>query len=300
MYREPDPIKYDEDYLNQIYSLRLSFYKPSCLRNISKGIRFFDQRSYIKESRMRINKWIFKLTPIAVMIGMFSPGSASAGCSSEPYIGSMCVTAASYCPSSYYMQADGALLYIDDYTALFSLLGTNFGGDGRVNFKLPDMRGRTAVGVGTGPSLSLIQLGEMGGHESINLTEDNLPAHTHNVGNGVVMNVSNANVDVAVEIPLFADRGTSNQVPASGETFLHTVGKDNMSANEDAKIYGNGDSAQGANLVGTGAGKLQFNQNNFMTGKVDSTGKDEKFTNRQPYVGLTHCIAVFGLYPPRP
>ena len=227
---------------------------------------------------MRMNKWIFKLTPIVVMVGMFSSESASAGCSSEPFIGSMCVTAASYCPSPNYVKANGALLYINDYTALFSLLGTNFGGNGRTNFKLPDMQGRTTVGTGVGQGLSSIELGAVDGLQSIKLTNDNLPAHSHKVGNGVVMNVNNANVDSAVEIPLFANRGTSNQVPANGESVLHMAGKDDFSANEDAKLYGSRGSTASEHLVGKGA----------------------EFTNRQPYVGLTHCIAVFGLYPSRP
>ncbi|MEZ4991314.1 MAG: tail fiber protein [Saprospiraceae bacterium] len=76
---------------------------------------------------------------------------------------------------------DGQLLPISQYSALFSLLGTTFGGDGRTTFALPDLRGRSAVHVGTGPGLSNIRLGERAGRETVTLTVANLPSHNHAV-----------------------------------------------------------------------------------------------------------------------
>ncbi|MEZ8311632.1 tail fiber protein [Vibrio splendidus] len=69
---------------------------------------------------MRINKWMCNLTPIAAIIGVFSSVSATASCSTDPFIGSMCVTAADFCPEPYYMKAEGQYLPINEWQALFS------------------------------------------------------------------------------------------------------------------------------------------------------------------------------------
>ena len=73
----------------------------------------------------------------------------------------------------------GQLISISQNTALFSILGTTYGGDGRVTFGLPDLRGRVAVGPGQGPGLSNYALGEMIGTESVTLLSANLPQHNH-------------------------------------------------------------------------------------------------------------------------
>jgi microcystin-dependent protein len=79
----------------------------------------------------------------------------------------------------YWMECEGQLLSIAENTALFSLLGTTYGGDGQVTFALPDFRGRVPVGTGNGQGLSPIDLGEMSGSNIITLLNTNLPAHTH-------------------------------------------------------------------------------------------------------------------------
>jgi len=76
-------------------------------------------------------------------------------------------------------RCDGRLLAIAKYSALFSLLGTKYGGDGVTTFALPDLRGRTAIGFGNGAGLSPRQLGEMGGVEHVTLSLPNIPAHVH-------------------------------------------------------------------------------------------------------------------------
>lgn len=76
---------------------------------------------------------------------------------------------------------DGQLLPISQYSALFSLLGTTYGGDGRTTFGLPDLRGRVAIHPGNGPGLSSIRLGEKGGTETNTLSTAQLPPHTHGV-----------------------------------------------------------------------------------------------------------------------
>src|SRR4029077_13311133 len=68
--------------------------------------------------------------------------------------------------------------------ALFSILGTTYGGDGRTTFALPDLRGRGVIGAGTGPGLTPQALGQSGGVESVSLTEAQLPPHTHTLPGG--------------------------------------------------------------------------------------------------------------------
>ena len=74
---------------------------------------------------------------------------------------------------------DGQLLPLSQNTALFSLLGTTYGGDGKSNFALPDLQGRAPMHPGQGPGLSLHDLGETGGSDTVTLLESEIPAHTH-------------------------------------------------------------------------------------------------------------------------
>jgi microcystin-dependent protein len=74
---------------------------------------------------------------------------------------------------------DGSLQSIAQYDALFSLLGTTYGGDGQTTFALPDLRGRIPVGTGTGAGLGNVSLGEMSGTENVTLNGGQLPAHSH-------------------------------------------------------------------------------------------------------------------------
>src|SRR5579885_140600 len=76
---------------------------------------------------------------------------------------------------------DGQLLPLSQNTALFSLLGTTYGGDGKSNFALPDMQGNTPMHPGQGPGLSLHDLGETGGSETVSLLESEIPSHSHSL-----------------------------------------------------------------------------------------------------------------------
>jgi microcystin-dependent protein len=76
---------------------------------------------------------------------------------------------------------DGQLLPLSQNTALFSLLGTTYGGNGKSNFALPDLQGRSPMHPGQGPGLSLHDLGETGGSETVSLLESEIPAHSHTV-----------------------------------------------------------------------------------------------------------------------
>lgn len=90
---------------------------------------------------------------------------------------------------------DGTLLAIASNTALFSVLGTTYGGDGQISFALPDLRGRVPMHPGTGPGLPPRTLGESGGRDSVTLTLNNLPAHSHSLNCANADAKSNSPVD---------------------------------------------------------------------------------------------------------
>jgi len=141
-------------------------------------------------------------------------------------------------------QCNGQLLPINQNQALFSLLGTTYGGDGRVNFGLPNLQGRVPMHMGNGHTL-----GERGGEESHTLAIQELPTHVHQA------------------------QGTSTStgtVVTPGSNVL--AGANN--------IYTNA-----ANLVALNAASLAF------------IGGSQAHENRQPFLALTFCIALQGIFP---
>lgn len=104
--------------------------------------------------------------------------SAQAVQAQDMYVGQVFTVGFAYCPTGS-LEANGATLTIGSNPALFSLYGTTYGGNGSTNFNLPDLRGRSWVGQGTGPSLSPMTQGGVGGVESVVLSSAQLPAHTH-------------------------------------------------------------------------------------------------------------------------
>ena len=109
--------------------------------------------------------------------GIFPPRDGG-GSTDEPYVGQIQLFAGNFAPSGWAF-CDGQLLPISQNTALFSLLGTQYGGDGRTTFSLPDLDGRLAVGMGQGPGFSNWDLGQTDGTETNTLTIDQMPAHDH-------------------------------------------------------------------------------------------------------------------------
>lgn len=96
----------------------------------------------------------------------------------DPFIGEITMFGGNFAPRNWAF-CDGQILSIAQNTALFSLLGTTYGGDGRTTFGLPDLRGRIPIHVGTGPGLSNRRWGEKSGQESVTLTTQQLPSHQH-------------------------------------------------------------------------------------------------------------------------
>lgn len=96
----------------------------------------------------------------------------------DPFVAEIRIVGFNFAPVGWAF-CDGQLLPLSQNTALFSLLGTTYGGNGLNNFALPDLQGRAPIQPGQGPGLSLRDLGETGGAESITLIESEMPAHTH-------------------------------------------------------------------------------------------------------------------------
>ena len=97
---------------------------------------------------------------------------------SEAFMGQIMPWPINFAPR-YWAYCYGQLIQISQYSALYSLLGIRFGGDGVTTFGLPDLRGRGAIGAGAGPGLSTYLLGQYGGYEHVQLAENNLPEHVH-------------------------------------------------------------------------------------------------------------------------
>ncbi|MCP4123361.1 MAG: hypothetical protein GY751_16535 [Bacteroidetes bacterium] len=102
--------------------------------------------------------------------------------SANPFLAEVIMFAGNFAPRGWAF-CDGQLLSIAQNTAVFSLLGATYGGDGRTTFGLPDLRGRVAIHPGTGPGLSPVTLGQRGGQQNVTLTINNLPSHTHTINN---------------------------------------------------------------------------------------------------------------------
>ena len=96
----------------------------------------------------------------------------------DPFVAEIRIFPFNFAPKGW-AWCDGQLLPLSQNTALFSLLGTTYGGDGKSTFALPDLEGRAPMHPGQGPGLSLHDLGETGGSETVTLLESEIPAHSH-------------------------------------------------------------------------------------------------------------------------
>ncbi len=131
---------------------------------------------------MTILKKLTRCTLPALALGVaFTATSGQVLAEADPFIGEIAATGVvGFCPRGW-ASTDGQLLAISQNSALFSLLGTTYGGDGRTTFGLPDLRSRIPVGNGTGPGLSPNSWGQRGGSEHVTLTQAQLANHSHAV-----------------------------------------------------------------------------------------------------------------------
>lgn len=177
----------------------------------------------------------------------------------DNYLGEIRMMSFGFNPKNWAL-CNGQLLPINQYQALFALLGTMYGGNGQTTFALPDLRGRAMLGVGTGPGLSTYSQGQAGGSESVTLIPAQLPAHTH-----------------AVTGILQAATGPDANAPASGYPALA----------DDGSL---------AFATGTPTTSLASS----VTGTTDNTGGSQSHENRQPQIAMNYCIALAGIFPSRP
>jgi microcystin-dependent protein len=206
----------------------------------------------MKNSRNMRTGW--RALAIATTLALTSMGSGvkPALAQAEPYIGQVMIFAGNFCPRGW-APVHGQLIPIDQNSAMFSILGTQFGGDGRTTFGLPDLRGRSVVGEGSGPGLATMRIGQKGGRETTALTQAELPAHNHAVN---------------------ATNRTGNK-DGPGTDFLAAGGKafDRYHDGPPNKVMDD-------RMIG-------------------DTGSGHAFDIRDPYLGMTICIALFGLFPSR-
>ena len=178
----------------------------------------------------------------------------------EPFLGQVIIFAGTYAPQGWAM-CNGQLLSIAQNTALYALLGTTYGGDGRTTFAVPDLRGRLPVGTGTGAGLPPVNIGQSGGSTQVTLTTNNLPAHTHT---------------------LQANSGFGTQgSPTAGAIAQINVG----TSREPVAAPAFSPSAPNTNMA---------------SGSIGPTGGSQPVNTQPPYLGMNYIIALQGIFPPRP
>ncbi len=135
---------------------------------------------------------------------------------SEPFVGEIRMFAGNFAPRGWAF-CDGQLLAVSQNDALFSLLGTIYGGDGRTTFGLPDLRGRLPIHAGQGPGLSNRRLGARGGAENVTLTVNQLASHSHGVS---AVNTPATETAPGANETLAQSQGYDLYVPTGGQTAM--------------------------------------------------------------------------------
>lgn len=149
----------------------------------------------------------------------------------DPFLGQIQAFGFNFAPRGWAL-CDGQLLAISQNTALFSLLGTTYGGDGRTTFALPDLRGRSIIHPGQGPGLSSISWGERSGIENATLTIQNMPSHNHNVS--VAVNTGSGEESNPTSF-LSGHAGAFSETPSSGAA-LSGVNQTNTGGSQPVNI----------------------------------------------------------------
>lgn len=178
---------------------------------------------------------------------------------SEPFLGQIQMFGFNFNPRGW-AKCDGQLLPISQNSALFSLLGTQYGGDGRTTFGLPGLRGRVPIHQGNGPGLLPKSIGSKGGQETVALNATEIPSHTHSA-------TGNAK----------AAAGRGNNTAPAGRTWAGL-------ARENAYSDATADTDMMADNVEV---------------TVGNTGGSQSHNNMQPYLTVNFCIALTGIFPSR-
>jgi microcystin-dependent protein len=184
---------------------------------------------------------------------------------SEPFIGEVRAVGFNFAPRGWLVCA-GQLLSIAQNTALFSLLGTTFGGDGVRTFGLPDYQGRSPVGMGSGRGLTPIVQGEVSGSENVTLLSTQMPSHTH------LATAAQTGSDASATVASPSGAVAAITVLEDGRTQLNSYGTPTTSPVPMAPIV--------------------------VT--VQPSGGSQPAPIRNPYLGTNFIIATEGIFPSRP
>jgi len=204
----------------------------------------------------------------------------------DPLLGSISMFAGNYPPRGWAF-CDGQLLPIAQYSALFSLLGTTYGGDGRTTFALPDHRGRVSIHPGKGPGLTSRKLGERIGSETTQLISENIPAHTHSAA----ISGTNATANATISIPVTTETGNTTE-PGSG--VILSLGEVAKNQNE-VNAYSS-ETADETLRPFNAPVNVSITEGAVTVGM---TGQGTPFANIQPVLGINYIIATQGVYPSR-
>lgn len=202
---------------------------------------------------------------------------------SDPFIGQISMFAGNFAPRGWAL-CNGQLLAISSNSALFSLLGTNYGGDGVTTFALPNLQSRSPVGTGTGGGLTNVQLGQVGGVESTTLTTLNMPIHSHGVTTTATA-ISTGSLQVA---------GTGSNASTTPSATNNILGASGAGGPPSAAIW----SDQLTSPV-TLANPETINTTLNVNVTVQPTGSSQPLPIRNPYLGMNFIIALEGIYPSR-
>jgi len=212
----------------------------------------------------------FLVTFVFVISNIVSIRPALACGSGESFIASMCVFAGNFAPRSYAL-AQGQLLAISQNSALFALLGTTYGGDGRTTFALPDTRGRVVIGAGNGPGLSNYNVGQKSGSETVTLSTAQMPSHTHTA-----------------------------TTTTTGTATAHS----NSSGNTDTPSGNVWSRKPRDSIYSSSAPDVTMNANAIFLSlssatSVSNTGGSTAHENRMPYIAMNWIITLQGIFPSR-
>ncbi|HTH73766.1 MAG TPA: tail fiber protein [Trinickia sp.] len=201
---------------------------------------------------------------------------------SDPYLGEIRMVGFNYAPTGWAL-CQGQIIAISQNNALFALLGTYYGGNGQTTFQLPNLQGRTPVGVGQGLGLSNINIGEIAGAENMSLTMSNMPQHTH----AAAVTAGGAGT-ATIAIPASTSTTTQSGVPSNAAV----LGPVSVS-NRQGELY----------TTGTADVTLKPFDVSVTAGTPTVTnsmvGQNLPFSIRNPYIGINFIIALQGVFPSR-
>jgi microcystin-dependent protein len=222
---------------------------------------------------------------LAALISFLAVPRAFA-CPSTPTIAQMCVVAFDFAPRNWF-PAQGQLLSISSHTALFSIVGTSYGGDGRTNFALPDTRGRVVIGAGNGPGLANYPVGIKGGVEQVTLTVSQLPSHNHQIR-------SQLSAELVGTIQIKGVGGRANRTSLDGNAMARNSGSTRLYKLPSASLplvdmHPDSLVVSAADIVVTGTADVALN----------NTGSSTAHENRMPSLTMRWIIAAEGIYPSR-